>query len=58
MKTDIPSKSKQIDLKQELPSRPSTLPAKLSESEIEGLFNQQMLRETIEHIIDDSEEEE
>ncbi|KAH0607848.1 uncharacterized protein H6S33_002882 [Morchella sextelata] len=58
MKTNIPPKPKQIKIKQEPPSHPPTSPAKLSESEIEDLFNQQMLRETMEHINDDSEEEE
>jgi hypothetical protein len=58
MKTDIPPKPKQIEMKQEPPTHPSTPPAKLSDSDIEDLFNQQILRETIEHITDNESEDE
>ncbi|KAH0602500.1 uncharacterized protein H6S33_008581 [Morchella sextelata] len=58
MKTDIFSKPKQIEIKKEPPSRPPTPSAKLSDSDIEDLFNQQILRETMEHLSDDESEEE
>jgi hypothetical protein len=58
MKTNIPSKSKQIVSKQEPPSCPPTPPAKLSDFDIDGIFDQQMLRETMRHITDDGTEEE
>jgi hypothetical protein len=58
MKTDTPPKSKQIEIKQESSSRPPTPPVKLSDSNIEHMFNQQMLRETMRHITNNEFEEE
>ncbi|KAH0606527.1 uncharacterized protein H6S33_003361 [Morchella sextelata] len=58
MKTDTPTKPKQIEIKQEPLSDPPTPPAKLSDSDIEDMFKKQMLRKTLGHITDDESEEE